>query len=227
MISPIVVEQKIKRLDLPVALLAGIGLSVLLFPGGGEIGRGVGGILLTTFAGYLAISLWAARAHRKRTNRDEHAGRPIGPDVFWIAVGLVLVALGASAFVEGAKGAAGQLGVPSEVIALTAVAFGTSVPELVTTIQSARQGHPELAVGNVAGSNVFNLMLVLGISSVAKPIDASAAMGTDVLVMTGFAVLAFPIFGRFVRIPRWQGWMMVTLCAVYWVWVFASGRPVG
>jgi cation:H+ antiporter len=223
-IAPTVVEQKIKRLDLPVALLVAIALAAYLFPNGGELGRVAGMALLAVFAAYLTISLWAARSHRRKTRSESIPERSAARDAFWILVGLALVAGGAVAFVEGATGAATQLGVPSEVIGLSAVAFGTSLPELVTTVQSARQGHPELAVGNVAGSNVFNLLLVLGATSAVSPIDVSPEMVISVIAMVGFSVLAFPIFGRFVRIPRGQGGLLILLYVGYQVWLFTEGR---
>ncbi len=222
-ISPVVIEQKLVRLDLPVALLASIALAAWLAPAGGELGPVAGGMLLVAFGAYLAVSLGAARAHRRSTRKSDVPERARGRDLTWVLVGLVLVAVGAVLFVEGAKGAAAQLGVPSEIIALTAVAFGTSLPELVTTVQAARQGHPELAIGNVAGSNVFNLLLVLGTTSLVGTIPVSSQMAMSVLVMVGFSILAFPIFGRFVRIPRWHGWLLLGLYPVYLVWIVANG----
>jgi len=203
-IAPVIVEPKILRLDLPVALLAGVALAVFLLPAGGELGLPAGGALLAAFAIYITVSLWAARAHRRKTPRPDVPQRAVGSDLVWIIVGLVLVAVGAVLFVEGATGAATQLGVPSEVIGLSAVAFGTSLPELVTTVQSARQGHPELAIGNVAGSNVFNLLLVLGATSTVSPIPVTPDMA--------------------VRIPTAHGWLLLALYAGYLVWLFAHGR---
>jgi len=223
-ISPVIVQPKLARWDLPVALMTSVALAVFLLPDGGELAHFAGGALLTGFVVYLAVSLWAARAHRKKTRRADGPRRPVQRDVIWVLGGLVLVAIGAVLFVEGATGAATQLGVPAEVIGLSAVAFGTSLPELVTTVQAARQGHPELAIGNVAGSNVFNLLLVLGATSTVSPIPVSPEMSFDILVMVGFGVLAFPIFGRFVRIPKAHGCLLLALYGAYLVWLFAQGR---
>ncbi len=224
--APVVVEPKILRLDLPAAAFAAIALAIFLLPAGGDLGRVAGSALLAGFAIYMAVSLWAARVDRRKTRKESVPERSPARDVTWVVAGLVVVALGAIVFVYGATGAAAQLGVPSEVIGLTAVAIGTSLPEFVTTVQAARQGHPELAIGNVAGSNVFNLLLVLGTTSVVHPIPVSPEMAIDVLVMVGFSILAFPIFGRMVRISKWHGRLLLVLFAGYYIWLFTQGRTL-
>ena len=222
--APVLVEPKLLRLDLPTALLASIGVAVAFYPDGGELGRLAGAAFLAVFAVYLTVSLVAARQHRRATRDEPPPERHPGRDAAWILVALGLVAGGARLFVVGATGVAEALGVPAEVIGLSLVAVGTSLPELVTTLQAARQGHPELAIGNVAGSNVFNLLLVLGATGVVHPIPVSGRMSTDTFVMVGFAVLAFPLLGRGVRIPRLHGVLLLGLYAGYMAWLFAAGR---
>ncbi len=222
--APVVVERKLVRMDLPVALLAGILIVFAFFPDGGELGRLGGVLLLAVFAGYLTLSLVSARRFRRSTRDDVVADPRIGHDIVWVVLSLVAVAGGARLFVDGATGVAEAFRVPAEVIGLSLVALGTSLPELVTTVQAARQGHPELAVGNVAGSNVFNLFLVLGVTGTAYPIPVSADMSIDVIVMVGFAALAFPILGRDLRIPRYHGVVLLLLYGSYMAWLFLSGR---
>ena len=222
--APVIVEPKLMRLDLPTALVAGVVMVVAFFPSGGELGRLGGVLLLGVFSVYLLLSLMAARSHRRATRDEAPSDRHPGRDAAWVVAGLGLVAIGARLFVTGATGLAEAFGVPAEVIGLSLVALGTSLPELVTTVQAARQGHPELAVGNVAGSNVFNVFLVLGTTGVVQPVPISADMTTDLLVLVAFAILAFPIFGRGVRIPRAHGWLLLTLYAGYMAWLFLAGR---
>lgn len=223
--APVVVEPKLMRLDLPLALLGGVVLAVAFHPDGGELGRVAGTLLLAGFAVYLWLSLTAARAHRRATQDEAPPPeRSTGRDVAWVLGGLALVAAGAHVFVEGAVGVADLLGVPPEVVGLSLVAVGTSLPELVTTVQAARQGHPELAVGNVAGSNVFNLFLVLGATGTVAPLRVSADMASDTIVMSVFGLLAFPLFGRFVRIPRLHGALLLLLYGAYVTWLFVQGR---
>jgi len=223
--APVVVEPKLMRLDLPLALLGGVALAFVFHPDGGELGRTAGLALLAGFALYLWLSLSAARAHRRATQDEAPPPeRNTGRDAAWVVGGLVLVAVGAQLFVEGAVGVADLLGVPPEVVGLSLVAVGTSLPELVTTVQAARQGHPELAVGNVAGSNVFNLFLVLGATGTVAPLRVSADMASDAIVMSAFGLLAFPILGRFVRVPRAQGVLLLVLYGGYVTWLFVQGR---
>jgi cation:H+ antiporter len=223
-LAPVVVEPKLIRLDLPTALLASVGVAVVFYPDGGELSRLAGVGFLAVFAVYIALSLMAARAHRKATRDDEVKDRHPWKDALWILLGLALVGGGARLFVDGATGLALAFGVPSEVIGLSLVALGTSLPELVTTVQAAKQGHPELAIGNVAGSNVFNLFLVLGTTGAILPIPVSSAMAKDAILMVAFAILAFPVFGRGVRIPRGHGVLLLLGYVSYITWLFVSGR---
>ena len=222
--APVVVEPKLIRLDLPTALLASIVVAVAFYPDGGELGRLGGALLLAVFGVYITLSLLAARSHRRATRNEPPSERHPGKDAAWVVAALALVAVGARLFVDGATGVAEALGVPDEVIGLSLVALGTSLPELVTTVQAARQGHPELAVGNVAGSNVFNLFLVLGATGALHPIPVSSGMSTDAIVMVGFAVLAFPLLKRGPTLPRWHGFLLLVLYAAYMAWLFLSGR---
>lgn len=222
--APVVVEPKLIRLDLPTALLASIMVAAAFFPDGGELGRVWGALLLVVFGVYISLSLLAARSHRRATRDEPPSERHPVKDVVWVVVGLALVGVGARLFVDGATGVAEALGVPDEVIGLSLVALGTSLPELVTTVAAARQGHPELAVGNVAGSNVFNLFLVLGATGLVHPVPVSAEMTTDTLVMVAFAILAFPILKRGPTLPRPHGALLLVLYAAYMAWLFLSGR---
>ncbi len=223
--APTAVEPRLARLDLPLVLVAGGVLSVLLLPDGGELGAVAGGVLLAVFAGYLALSLRLAAEHRRRTRDEPLPPRRTGRDVAWIAAGLVVLAVGAHWFVQGAVGVAALLRVPSEIVGLSLVAVGTSLPELVTTVQAARQGHPELAVGNVAGSNVFNLFLVLGATTTLRATPVSHDMALATAAMTVFAFLALPLWGRGEsRIPRAHGVVLLVAYAGYVGWLFLAGH---
>ena len=148
----------------------------------------------------------------------------MGTAPLWLLVGLVCVALGAETFVAGAEGVAVALGVPDDVLGLTLFALGTSLPELVTTVAAARQGHPELAIGNVAGSNLFNLLFVFGATATVMPIPVTPDMRLDVAVMCVFALLAFPLFSRAHRVGRRHGVLLLTGYAVYIGWLVAHDR---
>ena len=128
---------------------------------------------------------------------------------------------------EGGRGLAHLLGVPDEVIGLSAVAVGTSLPELVTAVTACRKGHTELVIGNIVGSNLFNLTLVLGTTALVAPvpIPVSDQMAfADFPAMTVFAILAFPMLSRRGLIGKPQGAILLTLYAVYITWAVLSGR---
>ena len=128
-----------------------------------------------------------------------------------ITAGLVLIIGGGQAVVYGAKEVAGALEMTETLIGLTVVAVGTSLPELVTSIVAARKGETGLAVGNVVGSNIFNLLFILGISAVIHPVGVNAASAYDlgILFLTSFLVLFFLRRGKALR--RWEGLVMVGL----------------
>ncbi len=223
-LAPVLVERKLRVVDLPLGLVVALGLFLWFRPDGGGLGGWAWAVLLAAFVAYLLTSLRAARAGRRATPREDGVRAPVGAAARWLLVGLVFVALGAEVFVDGATGTAAILNVPNEVIGLSLVALGTSLPELVTTVAAARQGHPELAVGNVAGSNVFNLLFVLGTTSAVANVPISARMTTDLAIMTGFAVLAFPFFWKKHRLGRTQGTVLLCLYAGYITWLFLQGR---
>ncbi len=236
LLRPVHVSRILLRTDMPL----GAGLSILAalwMTTHTTVGRPTGLFLLAAFVVYLALAIRAARAERtlpeEEAELDVVARSPLR-DAGWIAIGLVAVIGGAELFVRGAVGVAELWEVPEDVIALTLVAFGTSLPELATTIQAARQGHSELAVGNVAGSNLFNLLLVLGAAATATELHVSEFMQTRGFpAMAIFAILAFPLLrgaGRdesgAPRLTRGQGIVMLSLYLAYIVFSFASAGEV-
>jgi cation:H+ antiporter len=145
-------------------------------------------------------------------------------DYVYVAAGLVLLFAGGEALVRGAVAIASRLGVSPLVIGLTLVGFGTSAPELVTSLQAALAGRPGIAVGNVVGSNIANLLLILGLSAVVAPIAvARAALKRDgtMLVLTTSAVGALLVFDL---LTRWIGLVMVAALLAYIVYVYLAER---
>lgn len=134
------------------------------------------------------------------------------------AVGLVAVTLGADWLVRGASRVAQRLGLSPLVIGLTVVAFGTSLPEVATSTVAALRGERDIAVGNVVGSTIFNVLLVLGAASAVTPGGvpvAPALVNFDVPVMIAAAVACLPIFAHDHRIRRWEGWLFLAYYAAY------------
>jgi cation:H+ antiporter len=139
-----------------------------------------------------------------------------------LAAGLVLLVLGSRWFVEAAVTLARTLGVSELVIGLTIVAAGTSLPEVATSIMAAMRGERDIAVGNVVGSNLFNLMGVLGISSLVSPVGVSvsaAALALDIPVMIAVAVACLPIFFTGHMIARWEGGLFLAFYLAYTTYI--------
>ena len=144
--------------------------------------------------------------------------------LFWLFVGLVLLTVGGEALVRGALAAARRIGVSPLLAGLVIVGFGTSAPELVVSLQAALKGTPEIAVGNVIGSNIANILLILGISAVIMPLVTHIqSLRRDGLTML-FATLLFMGLASFGGLARWEGVLMVAMLAVYLVWAYRTER---
>ena len=225
-IGGLAVDQRIVRLDIP--LLIGVSLVTLLVAIDNEIGR-LDGILL--FAGIIAYTVWLARAARNERAEvlDEYddaveelegatVERPLVVQIGHVVVGLAVLVVGSQLLVGSATDIAEALGVSDLVIGLTVVAVGTSLPELATSMLAALRGQRDIAVGNVVGSNLFNLMCVLGatgiVSSSGIPVT-TASLRLDFPVMLAATIVLVPIVWRGFRIARWEGILLVAFYALY------------
>jgi len=221
-ITVVVVDRFILRVDVPLV----IGISVLTFLlfREGSFDRTDGLIFLGLFALYTLYSVLTAGKRPAPTTHPE-VHRPF-LELGMAALGLSGLLLGAHFFLLGAIAAAHWLGVSDTVIGLSLVALGTSLPELATTIAAARTNRMELAVGNVVGSNLFNLLLVLGVAGVLNPQPADARLlEIDLPVMIGMAVacLVLPLLGGG-RMRRWHG---VLLLAGYFAYIAVIAATAG
>jgi cation:H+ antiporter len=208
-IVPLAVSSQLIRWDVPVMIVAS--LLVPVFGWDGDINRFEGAIL---FCGIVAYTVWCVRKSR-RENRAVHAefaqewpkasdhSRKWISNLVLIVVGLILLGGGSRLLIDGSVTIAESLGVSELVIGLTIVAAGTSLPEVVTSLVAAMRGERDIAVGNVVGSNIFNILSVLGLSSVIAP--GGAALQFDIPVMIAVAVACLPIFFTGHVISRWEG----------------------
>jgi cation:H+ antiporter len=220
LVRPIEVRARLLRLDVPVVLLASVLVAVLFRDG--ELGRAGGGLLLASLVAYLAWQLRMAR--REAGAPGPHVGRkaarrPLPVIATLIVVGLGMLALGSHAFVDGAELLAAQLGVSPALIALTIVAVGTSLPELATSIVAAARGEGDIAVGNVVGSNAFNLLGILGVTALVRPIARGAVSPVDFGVMIAFALVLLPVMRTGYRISRLEGGLLLAGYVAYLGWL--------
>ncbi len=222
LIRPLLIEGSIIRQELPVMLVTSLLVPVLLAAGG--IPRPIGALLLLGAVGYTVLAarstLWPKTGGRTLEADAEAAGAPGGsgkPRLAVIAlVGLILLVVGGQAFVSGASGVALAFGLSQRVVGLTIAAIGTSTPELAASIVAALRGHPSIAVGNAIGSNIFNVLFVLGGTALVHPIRASMAVfGFDAAVLIAISILATFFLRRMRRMPQWEGALLLASYATY------------
>ncbi|NZA25528.1 calcium/sodium antiporter [Luteimonas sp. SJ-92] len=222
-IAPLTVSRQLIRLDVPVMILCSV--AVMLLTLDGRLSRIEGAALFAACLGYLGLLLWLAlRGDDDAAGQDVAtakvsrglAGRAI--DLALIAAGLALLVAGAGWLVEAATSVAEALGVSELVIGLTVVAVGTSLPEIATALLAVLRGEREMAVGNVVGSNVLNLLLVLALTAVVSaqglPVG-DAVVRFDLPVMTAVALACLPIFYTGHCIRRWEGAVFLAYYGAY------------
>ena len=176
----------------------------------GEVSRIFSIILLVLFISYIIILI---RSARKSPQQEENSElMPLWKCALLILVGLVCIIAGGQFVVNSAKAIAATFGMSETLIGLTIVAIGTSLPELVTSVVASRKGENGLAVGNVVGSNIFNLLFILGISGAIHPITVNLASVTDLAVLVVVSIITM-IFARTKNIGRAEGAVMVLIYA--------------
>ncbi len=216
-LRPLRVEAALVRREIPLLVAVTVGVVALLW--GQELGRGGGALLLGGLLVYLAVTLRLARRDRAAVAAlVEEPARPAGSawrDGLLAVAGLALLVLGAQGLVRGATAVAAALGVPDAVVGLTVVAVGTSLPELATSAVAAARGAGDLALGNVVGSNLFNLLGILGAAAVVQPLAAPGLRHADLLVMLGLTVLLLPLVRSGFVLSRWEGTALLAAYAVY------------
>lgn len=236
LVRPIRVQLRAVRRDLLVAVaVACAPLAAIAF--GGELPRAAGAVFVGGLVVYLALAFRAGRrAHADQEQRMAEelrstlatASTPRLLDATWInvvfiVVGLACLVLGSRWFVGVAIATASQAGISERVIGLTVVSIGTSLPELVTSIAAARRRTPEIVVGNVIGSNIFNVLGVLGLSSLARPQAVPPTMLTlDVPIMVVATLCLLPIVRSGGAISRTEGAVLVLGYGAYLTWLLAG-----
>lgn len=213
-VCPLVMDRTLLRRDWPISLAAAVLLLVFIAPDL-TISRIEGVILLVVFALVLGMQIRAALKNRDtlESEEDEITMPPLMIGVN-IVLGLACIIIGGQLAVNGATGIARMFGLSETLIGLTIVAIGTSLPELVTSLVAARKGQNEIAMGNVIGSNIFNLLLILGVSATITPIPVQATSIIDALVLIGISIV-FYLPARRGKLGRAPGVIMALTYVVY------------
>lgn len=231
-VRPIKMRPISMTADIPLVVLSSIAILALgagpwLGDGGGRMLWRSSGILLMLFFAIFMRYTFSQAKDADGAASDDTAQKPPMPlwkAWLWILLGLAGLIYGGDRFVDGASGIASALGVSDAVIALTIVAAGTSLPELATSIAAALKGKSDLAVGNVIGSNIFNIFMVLGCSATIRPLSFGAIGMVDLLVLT-VASLLFWFFGYAIRtrtITRGEGAILAIGYISYLVYLVAT-----
>jgi len=222
LILPLRISKQLTRRDVPLMIITAFALLFMSFDG--EIGRLDGILLLTCLVIY---TIYLVRGGRREVlAAEEEAGvKPPHNSLLLagllVVLGLGLLVLGAKWLVDGATTIARVLGVSELVIGLTVVACGTSLPELATSLTAALRGERDLAVGNVVGSNIFNILMILGAAGLLKGVAvAPAALHFDIPFMIAVVVACLPVFFTFGEINRVEGLIFLLYYGAYVVFLF-------
>lgn len=229
-IIPLVVHQQLVRLDVP--LVIGLSFLVLFLGLDGAIGRSEGALLFLGLLAFIVFEVWHGRKETEEVQQEyaqeygdgrAKTARQWALNLTLLIGGLGMLVLGADWLVDSASAIARSLGVSELVIGLTIVAAGTSAPEVATSAMAAVRGERDIAVGNAVGSNVFNILGVLGLTAALAPngiaVPASA-LRFDIPVMIAVAVAALPIFFTGYTIARWEGALFLALYGGYVLFLF-------
>lgn len=225
-IHPLPVDKVIQKRDIPISIL--ITVLLLLMTGSGVLFNGkflqmemnevaggasriTGVVLLAIFFGYILYLI--INAKNKAGDEEPEQTISLWKSTAFILIGLVLIVGGGQAVVYGAKTLAKAFGMSETLIGLTIVAAGTSLPELVTSVVAAKKGETGLAVGNVVGSNIFNILFILGISSAIHPIGVNTASIYDMVILIGISILVFLFVMKGKPVNRIEGTIMLLIYA--------------
>ena len=224
LVLPVGMTDKNRRIDIPITLVVTILLVVLGITGsmsGPVISRWEGVVMLLVFSVYLFYCF-------KSDSKDEFSETQQATLSFPKAIALTLTGLaglifGGDLFVDSATALARQIGVSDKFIAVTILAGGTSLPELATSLTAAIRGKEQLALGNILGSNVFNAMLILGLSSIITPLSFASMTVVDIaaLILSSILLLIWAYTGSRNRIDRWEGAAMLLCYVAYNVFLFS------
>ena len=221
MVAPMTISRSTVRKDIPFSVAASVLLMLIAFDA--FLGRLDGIVLLVGFAVFMGYTLVGAAGTNGANETTESVGsEAVWHSVAWVVFGLGALVLGSNLFVDSASNVAAQLGVSEGVIGLTVVAGGTSLPELATSVVAARKGQSAIAIGNVIGSNVFNILLILGLTATLSPMQIEGITTIDMAVMLLSVSLVWLFSYTRFTVERWEGAVLVGGYLFYLGWLITS-----
>ncbi len=216
-ITSVAIQKSTLKIEMPYMILITL---VLLLMGylNADVNRVEGVILLVFFIVYLGYLFVLAK---KGTEEEKTEDRPVWKLLLFAVVGLGIIIIGSDLTVDGATSIAKAVGISERVIGLTIVALGTSLPELVTSVTAARKGNADIAIGNIVGSNIFNILFVIGVSAVICPVSFAANFLIDTIVAVAAGVILMIAVAKDLKLKRPWGIFMLVCYAGYLVYLLA------
>ena len=222
MVAPMTILPSTIKKDVPVALLASVALTVMVLMDG-DLSRVDAALLFVGFLIFMWITLRGAKgSHAIEQEQAAPRGYSVLKSVGLLVLGLACLVVGSNIFVDGATSVAQTLGVSEAVIGLTIVAGGTSLPELATSVVAARKGNSGIAIGNVLGSNVLNILLILGAAGLICPMQVQGITLVDFAMMTISVLLLWLFSYTKLTVARWEGAVLTAIFLGYMGWLVAG-----
>ncbi len=216
MVAPMTIAKNTVKKDIPCAVGASLMLAVMSLDN--EISRLDAVLLFIAFLLFMAYTLRLAKTGEKEDETVIKKMKPLKA-VLLVLMGLACLIVGSNLFVESASAVAKSLGVSDAMIGLTIVAGGTSLPELATSVVAAMKGRSSIAIGNVIGSNVFNILMILGITGIICPMDLHGITLVDMGVLFGSMLLLWGFSYTKYTVARWEGALLTVLFGGYMGWL--------
>ena len=218
-IFPLVVKRSTQRVDIPIVIGASVTLLLLGLLGTVYFWGGI--ILLLMFGAYLAYLFFTAKKSKDNEDEGEIKDMPIWKSIIFITLGAALIIFGSEFAVETATNLAKMAGGSDAFIGLTIVALGTSLPELFTSVMAAIKKNSDIAIGNIVGSNIFNILFILGVTSLIIPINFAPSFLIDTVISLACAVLLLVLSLRG-KLNRWGGAVMLLSYGGYFVYLYLT-----
>ena len=226
MVAPMTIARSTVTKDIPFAVAASLLLIIICMDGwqtislsGKVISRLDGVWMLLAFAAFMIYTFRVAKDSPVAEVDAAKMTTPVWLGLLWVLIGLLCLVVGSNLFVGSASAVAASLGVSEGVIGLTIVAGGTSLPELATSVVAARKGQSAIAIGNVIGSSVFNILLILGLTAVISPMQIGGITLVDVGLMLVSVVLVWFFSATKLTVARWEGALLTLIFFAYLGWL--------
>ncbi len=218
---PVIINRSILKKDYPYSLLATIVLFATMLDNilGDDtiaaVSKSDGLVILAFFTIFMYYTVTSAFSDNNEKSDENKAVKPLYKLIFMLLIGLAAIVIGGQAVVRGASEIARAMGVSETLIGLTIVAVGTSLPELVTSIVATRKGEDDIAMGNVIGSNIFNILFIIGIGAVIKPMPVDTAIITDTMLLFVISTIFYGSVFKKARVNRAGGIVMLAVYVLY------------